>query len=73
MPSSIDNGFQTLSIALNMAKDNVMDHLKESSLISIKNEQMETNQEHVDSGVEHFQGTFTTESVDAKQRYELRK
>ena len=72
MPS-IDNGFQTLSIALNMAKENVMDHLKESSLISIKNEQMETNQEHIDSGVEHFQDTLTTESVDAKQRYELRR
>ena len=72
MPS-IDNGFQTITIALNIAKENVMDHLKESSLISIKNEQMETNQEHVDSGVEHFQDTLTTESVDAKQRYELRK
>ena len=73
MPSSIDNGFQTLSIALNMAKENVMDHLKESSLISIKHEQMETNQEHIDPGVEHFQDTLTTESVDAKQRYELRR
>ena len=50
-----------------------MDHLKESSLISIKNEQMETNQENIDSGVERFQDTLTTESVDAKQRYELRK
>ena len=73
MLRSIDNGFQTLSIALNIAKENVMDHLKESSLISIKHEQMETNQEHIDSGVEHFQDTLTTESVDAKQRYELRR
>ena len=34
---------------------------------------VETNQEHIDSGVEHFQGTLTTESVDAKQRHELRR
>ena len=73
MPSSIDNGFQTITIALNIAKENVMDHLKESSLISIKHEPIETNQEHIDSGLDHSQETLTTESVDAKQRYELRR
>ena len=78
MPS-IDNGFQTITITLKMAKENVIDHLKEWSLISIKNEQMETNQEHVNSGVdfvlqeEHSQDKLTTESVDVKHIYELRK
>ena len=78
MPN-IDIGLDTISNALNLVKEKLIDHLKEWTLMPIKSEQIEVTQEDDnDSRVvfvmqEHLQGTLASETLEVEQRYGLRR
>ena len=76
MPN-IDIGLHTISSALNLVIEKVIDHLKEWNWMAIKNEQIEVNQVSNYSRVvfvmqEHLQEKLASEPVEIEHRYGLR-